>query len=475
MDTRLKLDSKLRQSLLYLVGDFIATLLAWSAYAHMRGELFDEAGSLQIAIVILGFILGAYWILIYAVAGLYKKPFRRSRLEEIIALFKFTLFGVIAFFFIVVFDSPLDIENIPYNRYRYYMTVFFLLQFFITTSIRFVISTRTNLLIRSRKLGFPTLLVGCQSEAQKIFHTLENSRRYMGFKFVGYLCTTTDSTDQLQGELPRLGVLDDLRKVVEAHLVEDIIIALEGSEGKLISRVIELAEPTSTNIKIVPGSYDYIVGSAKISHILGAPLIEIFPQIISNWERVVKRLFDILVSLFSLLILLPVYLIIGLAVKLDSQGPVFFLQERIGKGGKPFLMVKFRSMYKDAESRGPSLSFEDDPRITSVGRVLRKMRLDELPQFWNVLKGDMSIVGPRPERRYFIDQIVKVAPHYVHLHKIRPGITSWGQVKYGYASTVEEMVERLTFDILYIEQMSLALDIKIMLYTFLVILEGRGK
>ncbi|MEM9717898.1 MAG: sugar transferase [Bacteroidota bacterium] len=469
------MDSKLRQSLLYLVSDWFAAILAWLAYVQLRGKFIQDGGEMDSTQLFIGFIMGGYWVAIYAVAGLYKKPFRRSRLEELIALFKFTLFGVIAFFFIIVLDTPLDPENIPYNRYRYYMTVFFLLQFFITAVIRFTISTRTNLLIRSRKLGFPSLLVGCQVEAEKIYNILENSRRYMGYKFVGYLCANPGSKDLMADKLPRLGELKELNQVVNGHVIEEIIIALEGSEAELIPKVIELADNTSANIKIVPGSYDYIVGSAKISHILGAPLIEIFPQIISNWEKVIKRLLDIGVSLVSLVLLIPIYTLIGLAVKLDSPGPIFYLQERIGKGGKPFSMVKFRSMYQDAESKGPALSSEDDPRITPVGRILRKMRLDELPQFWNVLKGDMSIVGPRPERRHYIDQIVKLAPHYVHLHKVRPGITSWGQVKYGYASTVEEMVERLTFDILYIEQMSLALDLKIMLYTFIVILEGRGK
>ena len=469
------MDSKLRQSLLYLFSDWLAAILAWVAFAHLRGNFIDEAGNVDNSQWISGLIMGAYWVSMYAVAGLYKKPFRRSRLEELIALFKFTLFGVIAFFFIIVLDTPLDPENIPYNRYRYYMTVFFLLQFFITAIIRFAISTRTNLLIRSRKLGFPSLLVGCQKEADKIYNILEHSRRYMGYKFVGYLCANPKSEDLMGDKLPNLGELSDLKAVVNGHLVEEIIIALEGREAELIPKVIELADNTPANIKIVPGSYDYIVGSAKISHILGAPLIEIFPQIISNWEKVIKRLLDIGVSIVALILLIPVYTLIGIAVKLDSPGPIFFRQERIGKGGKPFMMVKFRSMYLDAERKGPALSSEDDPRITQVGRTLRKMRLDELPQFWNVLKGDMSIVGPRPERRHYIDQIVKIAPHYVHLHKVRPGITSWGQVKYGYASTVEEMVERLTFDILYIEQMSLALDLKIMLYTFIVILEGRGK
>ena len=153
---------------------------------------------------------------------------------------------------------------------------------------------------------------------------------------------------------------------------------------------------------------------------------------------------------------------------------VFFSQERIGYRGRPFRIYKFRTMYVDAEERGPLLASENDRRITPFGRVMRKYRLDELPQFWNVLKGDMSLVGPRPERKYFIDRIVRKAPYYYLLHNVRPGITSLGMVKYGYAENVEQMVERLKYDILYYENMSLLLDLTILIYTVKTVFTGKG-
>ena len=188
-----------------------------------------------------------------------------------------------------------------------------------------------------------------------------------------------------------------------------------------------------------------------------------------------KRMFDIVASLFAMIILSPVYLITAVIIKCTSRGPVFYAQERIGYRGKPFKMHKFRSMYVDAEANGPALASDDDPRITPFGRFMRKVRLDEIPQFYNVLKGTMSIVGPRPERQYYIDQIVQRSPEYLLLQRVKPGITSWGQVKYGYAENVDEMLERMRYDLLYLENMSLATDVKIMLYTVLIILQGRGK
>jgi exopolysaccharide biosynthesis polyprenyl glycosylphosphotransferase len=226
---------------------------------------------------------------------------------------------------------------------------------------------------------------------------------------------------------------------------------------------------------MIPDMYDILSGFVRISSIFGTPLIEVDALVMPQWQQSLKRVMDIFCSLFALLILTPLFILLWALIKMDSKGPVIYKQPRVGRWGKPFTIYKFRTMRVDAEKNGPALSSSADNRMTKIGKWLRKFRLDELPQFYNVLIGDMSLVGPRPERQFFIDQIVPLAPHYKLLHRVRPGITSWGQVKYGYAENVDQMVERLKYDILYIENMSLALDFKIAIYTILTILKAEGK
>jgi exopolysaccharide biosynthesis polyprenyl glycosylphosphotransferase len=269
--------------------------------------------------------------------------------------------------------------------------------------------------------------------------------------------------------------LTDLEKVIREQEIEEVIIALESVEHDKLKSILSRIEGGDYSIKILPDMYDILSGSVKMTNIFGALLIEVNAETMPIWQQTIKRFIDVVFSILAIILLIPVYIVLAIGVKMSSQGPIFFRQDRIGLNGKPFKIIKFRTMYIDAEKLGPQLSSSNDPRITPIGKYMRKLRLDEFPQFFNVLIGDMSLVGPRPERQFYIDQIVKIEPQYLHLTKVRPGITSWGQVKYGYAENVDQMLQRMKFDLLYMKNRTLALDFKIMLYTILIVVKAKGK
>ncbi len=279
----------------------------------------------------------------------------------------------------------------------------------------------------------------------------------------------------MSSHLNQLGSTKDLKEIIEKNKIEEVILAGENHESEIIKSLLSKLEGKNIIIKTIPDMEDILAGSVKMNSILGAALIEISPDHMPQWEKSAKRAFDIVFSICALTLGSPLYVALAVLVKMSSKGPIFFLQERIGIHGKPFFIIKFRTMFTDAEKMGPALSKNNDPRITKTGRILRKTRLDELPQFWNVLKGDMSVVGPRPERQFYIKQIVEKAPQYYYLQKVKPGVTSWGQVKYGYAENLEEMIERLKFDLIYMENRSLLVDFKIIVHTILIVVQGRGK
>jgi exopolysaccharide biosynthesis polyprenyl glycosylphosphotransferase len=266
-----------------------------------------------------------------------------------------------------------------------------------------------------------------------------------------------------------------LEKIIREKEIEEVIIAIENSEHNRLQDFLVRIDDGHLRIKLLPDTYVILSGSIKMTNIYGALLIELLSDAMPFWQQAVKRLIDVVVSIFAMLILIPIYIASAIAVKLSSPGPIFFLQDRVGVNGRIFKIIKFRTMVVNAETAGPQLSSEDDPRITKVGKFMRKTRLDEFPQFLNVLVGQMSLVGPRPERQFFIDQIIKEAPQYLHLNRVRPGITSWGQVKYGYAENVQQMLQRMKFDLIYLKNRSLALDIKIMFYTIVIIFKAKGK
>lgn len=458
----------------YLFFDFLSAVGVWCAFYFFRITKLEGKNLSLADILTLDFLyslafVSSFWIVLYIISGFYADVFRRSRINDFFQTAGQAIVGSIIVFFLLI------LGDFAGNSRDYYISFGVLvgLQFSITYIPRLIITSFVIIQIRKRRLGFKTIIVGDGIEAEALYNEIEGFKIPQGQVFIGYVAVSAKESN-LSTYLPCLGTLTSLQEIIDSTGVEEVIIALSQKETQRIQRVINDLYGKRVQIKVIPSLYDFLTGKVKMSSIMGTPLILVNHRLMAPWQESLKFIIDFLVAFCAIMVLLPFGLFIAIIIKINSRGPVFFTQERIGRYGKPFVLIKFRSMCIDSEKNGPALSSKSDNRVTPFGRFMRKTRIDELPNFINVIKGDLSLVGPRPERQFYIDQIVKKAPHYLHLQKVKPGITSWGQVKYGYAENVDQMVERLKYDILYLENMSLLVDLRIVIYTLITVFRGRG-
>ena len=461
----------------YIVSDVFAAIVTWIVFFIFRKLVFEK---LPIGIVVhqifssdklfVGIVtVSVFWIFVNFLSGYYSYVLRKNIFQDILNTFKTAFVGVIILFFLLLLDDKV----LTYKNYYVAGAVLFSLQFVFTLIPRIYITKKTLLNIKNGNIQFNTIIIGSGERAKDIYNELHSRKVNEGNNFIGYVTTPSGDNGALLNELPLLGNISDLPDIISRNKVEELIIAIEPGEKDDLNEVQSWLGFSEITVKALAELNQFFRGKKKITNILGTPLLEIEHELMPLWQQALKKIIDILFSLLAIVLLSPFYIFCAFGIKISSKGPILFTQQRVGKNGKEFKLFKFRSMYTDAEKHGPNLARENDNRCTPFGKFLRKTKLDEIPNFFNVLKGDMSLVGPRPERQFYIDQIVKIAPKYKQLQKIRPGITSLGQVRFGYASDVEQMTKRLRYDILYMENMTLYTDFLIIYYTFVLLFKGR--
>ena len=465
--------NKSRLFLKYILYDMLAALLVWVAFVIFRKSVNDISifDGTRIYIPYYDYFTSLILfpfccVFVHYLSGFYLNSLKKSRINVILSTISTSAIISLLVFFVIKLGDVL----VSFEYFYFSLLVLFVLLFSFTFLFRNIIFSQIQNNYKTKKWTINTLIIGTGSNAKKIADDIfKHAQRNT---LIGFVATNKNIGVPTESVLGNMSQID---YIIEKYAIQETIVVPDDDvDDKQLFEIINLLYRFGIDIEFTPRLYEILIGSAKITHMGIIPLVSITNPSMSDWELSMKRFFDVVISFFSLILLSPFLLYFMFKIKRDSKGPVFYRQERIGRYGRPFKILKFRTMYIGSENGIPKLSSADDLRITQIGRTLRKYRIDEIPQFWNILKGEMSLVGPRPERSYYINHIIEDAPYYCLLYKIRPGLTSWGPIKIGYADTVEKMIERLNYDIIYMENMSFLADVKIIMYTFEIIFKGKG-
>lgn len=467
--------SRKTERLVLILLDCVTVNAAFAAYyfLRIRSGFFEYAIEPEVWAPMI--VIYAYWLLWFAFFGLYRHWYAQSRLDEVMTLFRTSAVGTLVLFFLVLID---DQSSSSSSSARELILAYWIMLFLFVSVGRLSIRAIQKRLLEAGIGTRSTLIVGWSAKARELCDMVLKYPA-LGYKLIGFVQPgrrTAKRRKPLEYQsIPVLGSLDALPRLLAERQVQEVLVGLDSTEHDQLLEIIKYCDGREVGMKIIPDLYDIVSGQARISSIYGFPLIEVNPIIMKPWEEAMKRFIDILVATTILFAGLPVWILVAVAVKLDSRGTVFYNQERVGKNGKAFSMMKFRSMRTDAEkTSGPKWAEKNDPRVTRMGKIMRRLHVDEVPQFINVLLGEMSLVGPRPERAYFVDQLEKELPLYRRRLRVRPGITGWAQIKYRYDQSVEDVKSKLKYDLFYIENMSWRMDLKILFNTLYVMLRGKG-